>query len=92
MHTHISMPGLLICAELLILQLNLCVQQSIKLMALLCESPVILLSIVLWGCAAICNALTNATKNRNICIKSPIWQHGHFIHEATDTMQESHSI
>lgn len=83
------MPGLLICAELLILQLNLCVQQSIKLMALLCESPVILLSLLLWGCAAICNALTNATKNR---IESPIWQHGHFIHEATDTMQESHSI
>ena len=67
-----SMPGLLLYAELLMLQLILLVQQFINLMALLCESPVTLLSIVLWWCATVCDALTNVSKNCNIYIKLPL--------------------
>jgi len=28
----------------------------------------------------------------NICINLPLWQRGRLIHEASDTMQESHRI
>lgn len=75
------MSGLLLSAELLMLLLILRVQQYIKLVALL--SPVILyLSIVICWCAAICNALTNASKNCNSSIKLPIRQCGQLFHEA----------